>query len=48
MHEGLLKIVQVLDFGIKYESDLPGSDHIIGLLGFRISHGFNLFKRKDN
>jgi hypothetical protein len=44
MHEGLLKIVQVLDFGIKYESDLAGSDHIIGLFGFRITYGFNLVK----
>jgi len=35
-----------LNFGLKYEADIAGSDHTIQAIGFRVSYSFNLFRRR--
>jgi hypothetical protein len=36
------------DFGLKYESDMAGSDYTLGSISFRISYSFNLFRKRDS
>jgi hypothetical protein len=36
-----------LNFGLKFESDLAGSDHTISALGFRVSYSFHMFRRRQ-
>jgi hypothetical protein len=37
-----------INFGLKYEADIAGTDHTIASVGFRVSYQFNLFKKKDD
>jgi hypothetical protein len=36
-----------LNFGLKYEADMPGSRYAAYSLGFRVSYSFHLFRRKE-
>lgn len=35
------------DFGLKYETDMAGSEYTLSSLSFRVSYSFHLFRRKD-
>ncbi|MDQ3844108.1 MAG: hypothetical protein M3342_08860 [Bacteroidota bacterium] len=36
-----------LNFGLKYEYDHGNATHIIQSVGFRVSYGFNMFRKKE-
>jgi hypothetical protein len=37
-----------LNFGLKYETDMAGTNHTLSSLGFRISYAFHLFRTRKN
>ncbi|ANE50397.1 hypothetical protein [Flavisolibacter tropicus] len=37
----------VLNFGLKYETDRAGKEHTLSSVGLRLSYSFNLFRRRE-
>ena len=37
----------VINFGLKFESDIAGNPNTVSSLGFRVSYQFNLFRKRD-
>ena len=37
-----------INFGLKYEADLAGSQNSMGSVGFRVSYAFNMFRKRDS
>jgi hypothetical protein len=36
-----------LNFGLKYEADMAGSNYTANSIGFRVSYSFHLFRQRD-
>jgi hypothetical protein len=37
-----------LNFGLKYETDMAGTEHTISSVGFRVSYSFHMFRRRGD
>jgi hypothetical protein len=36
-----------LNFGLKYETDMAGTNHTVSSIGFRVAYSFHLFRKRD-